>query len=232
MKPKLIKLSRDYLFALQKYLAAASPANLRAGLKLGRRAVSLHLETLELARIHEQAFFKLNTVAPGKKVFERAQAFFTEAIVPIVETHQAAQSSKLILKRLQEMLSRSTLDLAARNRQLKAGIVRRKHAEAAFKKNGEDYARLLKESLQMQDGFRQLTHEVLTAQENERKKISRELQNEVAQTLLGVGFHLHSLKREAAGSEREFKNEIASTQRLVVSSAKSVRMVAKRLGRL
>jgi len=43
----------------------------------------------------------------------------------------------------------------------------------------------LKDSLQLQEELRQLTHQVLAAQEEERKKISHELQDEIAQTLLG-----------------------------------------------
>ena len=103
---------------------------------------------------------------------KRAEIFFTEAITPIVETHRAARQSKIELNRLNETLDRRTAELAATNRQLQRGIVRRKSVEAALKKSGEHYAKLLKDSLQLQEGLRQLTHQVLAAQEDERKKIS------------------------------------------------------------
>ena len=118
-------------------------------------------------------------------MIKRAEIFFTEAITPIVETHRAARQSKIDLGRLNETLTRRTTELAATNRQLQRGIVRRKSVEAALKKSGQHYARLLKDSLQLQEGLRQLTHQVLAAQEEERKKISLELQDEIAQTLLG-----------------------------------------------
>jgi signal transduction histidine kinase len=89
----------------------------------------------------------------------------------------------------------------------------------------------LKESLQLQEGLRQLTHQVLAAQEDERKKISRELQDEIAQTLLGINVRLLSLKQEARTNTKGLKNEIASTQRLVVKSAKSVRRPPVNSGR-
>jgi signal transduction histidine kinase len=73
---------------------------------------------------------------------------------------------------------------------------------------------------------------VLAAQEEERKKISRGLQNEIAQTLLGINVRLFSLKQEARCNTKRLKNEIASTQRLVVKSAKSVRRVAREFGGL
>jgi signal transduction histidine kinase len=113
---------------------------------------------------------------------------------------------------------------------LQRGIIQRKNAESALKRNGEHYTRLLKDSLQLQEGLRQLTHEVLTAQEDERKKISRELQDEVAQTLLGLNVRLLSLKRESRTNTKGLKNEIASTQKLVLKSARSVRRVAREFG--
>jgi len=87
--------------------------------------------------------------------------------------------------------------------------------EAALKKSGIHYSRLLKESLQLQAGLRQLTHEVLASQEEERRKISLELQNEIAQTLLGINVRLLSLKQEAKLNTKGLQNEIANTRQLV-----------------
>ena len=63
----------------------------------------------------------------------------------------------------------------------------------------------------------------MVAQEHERKKISLELQDEIAQTLLGINVRLLTLKQHARNNTNGFKQEIASTQALVVQSAKSVR---------
>jgi signal transduction histidine kinase len=230
MKQKLIRLSQRYLAALRTYLKPGSRIGLLPALRLGRQAVAFGLETLELARIHEQALVTLKLSGSKNGMLNRAEIFFTEAITPIVETHRAARQSKIQLNRLNEMLNLRTVELAATNRQLQRGIVRRKSVEAALKISGEHYAKLLKDSLHLQEGLRQLTHQVLVAQEDERKKISRELQNEIAQTLLGINVRLLSLKQEARSNTKGLKNEIASTQRLVVKSAKSVRRVAREFG--
>jgi two-component system sensor histidine kinase UhpB len=74
-----------------------------------------------------------------------------------------------------------------------------------------------------------MTHRALVAQEDERKKISCELQDEIVQTLLGINVRLLSLKRQARGSAKGLKKEIASTQRLVLRSAQSVRKLAREL---
>ncbi|MGP8198518.1 MAG: histidine kinase [Limisphaerales bacterium] len=232
MKQKLTGLSQQYVTRLQKYLRQGPRADLQPALGLGRRAAALGLETLDLARIHEQAVTTLELASRRNGFIKRAEIFFTEAITPIVETQRAARQNKIDLRRLNERLSRRTLELAATNRQLKRGVVRRKKVEAALKKSGEHYCKLLKNSLQLQAGLRLLTHQVLAAQEDERKKISIELQDEIAQTLLGINVRLVSLKQEARSNSRGLKDEIASTQRLVMKSAKTVRRVAREYGRL
>jgi signal transduction histidine kinase len=227
MKQKQTGLSQRYATALRKHLKAGSRASLQPALGLGRRAVALGLETLELARIHERAITALELASSKNGFLKSAEIFFAEALTPIVETHRAARQSKFDLNRLTLMLSRRTLELAATNRLLKRGVLRRMSVEAALKKSGLHYAKLLKDSLQLQQGLRQLTHQVLVAQEDERKKISHELQAEIAQTLLGINVRLVSLKQEARTNTEGLKNEIASTRRLVVKSAKSVRRVAR-----
>jgi signal transduction histidine kinase len=227
MKQKLIRLSQRYVGALRKHLLRGPRASLRPALGLGRQAATLGLETLDLARIHERALVILKTSGSRNGSAKRGEIFFTEAIIPIVETHRAARQSKFQLDRLNKMLSRRTVELAATNNQLQRGIVRRKNVEAALKKSGEHYTKLLKDSLQLQEGLRQLAHQVMAAQEDERKKISCELQDEIAQTLLGINVRLLSLKQEARSNSKGLKNQIASTQRLLLKSAKSVRQVAR-----
>jgi len=104
--------------------------------------------------------------------------------------------------------------------------------EVALKKSGALYTKLLRDSLRLQKGLRQLTHRMLATQEDERKKISIELQDEIAQTLLGINVRLLSLKQEARSNTKGLKNQIASTQRLVAKSAMSVRKVAREFGSL
>jgi two-component system, NarL family, sensor histidine kinase DegS len=230
MKQKIIRLAQRYVGALRQHLKQGPYASLRPALVLGHRAVALGVETLELARIHERALVTLEEASGKDGIAKRAEIFFIEAIIPIVETHRAARQSKIQLGQLNKMLGQRTVELAATNHQLQRGIFRRKIMETALKNSGEHYAKLLEDSLQLQEGLRQLAHQVLTAQEDERKKISRELQDEIAQTLLGINVRLLALKREARSNTKGLKNEIANTQRLVLKSAKSVRRVAREYG--
>jgi signal transduction histidine kinase len=231
MKNRINGLSQRYVTALRKYLHRGPQAGLQPALRLGQQAVVLGLETLELARMHEQAVATLELSFSKDGIEKRAEVFFTEAMTPIVATHRAARQSKFELKRLNSSLNRRTLELVATNRQLQRGILRRKSVEAALKSSAENYARLLRESLQLQEGLRLLAHRVLASQEEDRKKISLELQNEIAQSLLGINVRLLALKQEARNNTKGLKKEIASTQRLVVKSARSVRRVAREFRR-
>jgi signal transduction histidine kinase len=121
--------------------------------------------------------------------------------------------------------------LVASKRSLKRGIVQRKIAEEALKQSREHYRALLEESLAMQTHLRRLTHQILTAQEAERKEISHGLRDEIAQTLLGVKIRLVTLKRAAKGGTAGLKKEIANTQRLVRKSIQSINQFAHELGK-
>jgi signal transduction histidine kinase len=126
-------------------------------------------------------------------------------------------------------LGERTRELAVAHRQLRQGVGRRKAMAKALAKSGKDRDVRLTESLQLQKRLRQLTHRVIAAQEVERSTISHELQDEIAQTLLGINVRLLSLKQAARSSTQGLKNQIASVQRLVVKSAKSVRQFARKL---
>ena len=105
----------------------------------------------------------------------------------------------------------------------------RKNVADASVSNGKPHAKCLKESLQLQQHLRQLTHQVLVAQEAEREKISQKLRDEIAQTLLGINVRLLLLKQAARSKAKGLKSEIASAQRLVLKSATLVRRLAREL---
>jgi signal transduction histidine kinase len=232
MKRKLTRLSRRYVAALRKHLRQGPRAIPPCGtaLALGRQAAALDLETLDLARIHDGALATLE--APhGKDSFtRRAELFFAEAITPIEETHRAALKAKVRLSRLGRTLDRRTVDLAASHRSLKQGIVHRKLVEQSLKKSGEHSRKLLKESLHLQKHLQRLTHQILSAQEDKRKQISRDLHDEIAQTLLGINVRLLTLKKEAAINASGLKKEIASTRRLVDKSVTIINRFACEFG--
>lgn len=200
-------------------------------LALGQRASGLGLETLDVAKIHERALTALKSPARTSSVIKQAGLFFAETIAPIEETHRAAIQTKARLAQLNKALGRRTVDLAASNRSLKQGVARRKGVEEAVKKSEAHFEALLKESHRLQKHLQQLAHRILLAQEDKRKKISQDLQNEIAQTLLGINVRLLTLKNEAALDAKSLQKEFANTQRLVDKSVESIKRFARAFGR-
>jgi signal transduction histidine kinase len=231
MKAKLTGLSQRYQTALRKHLQQGPRASLQPAHDLGRRAVTLGLETLDVARIHQGALATLEASNSRDGIIKRAEIFFAEAVTPIEKTHCAALKANAHFSQLVKTLNRRTVDLAASNQFLKQGIAQRKTVEQALKKSAGHYARLLKKSCRLQKHLRYLTHQILSAQEEERKKISRDLHDEVAQTLLGINVRLLTLKKEAAVNTEGLKKEIASTQRLVKQSVKTMNRFAREFGK-
>jgi signal transduction histidine kinase len=232
MKHQLIRLSHRYVAALRTHLKVGRRAAASDGmaLTLGREAVALGLDTLDLARIHVHALVRLELARGQSVLIKRAELFFAATLTPIEETHRAAKQSKIQLLRLNQTLSRRTEQLAASELQLKRGGIRRQLLEDICENGDKRHDTSLEESLQLQKRLRQLTHKVLAAQENERHKISHELQDEIAQTLLGINVRLLSLQQDAQGNLKGLQHEISSTQRLVAKSARSVRKFARELG--
>ena len=183
-----------------------------------------------MARIHEDALATLEASGSRDGFIKRTEIFFAEAITPIEKTHRAALKANVRLGQLRQTLGRRTADLAASHRFLKQDVVRRKAAEQALKKSGEHSKKLLKESRRLEKHLQRLTHRILSAQEDKRKKISLNLHDEIAQTLLGINVRLLTLKREAAIGVGGLKKEIASTQRLVDKSVKSIKRFAREFG--
>jgi signal transduction histidine kinase len=232
MRRRLFKLSRQYQSALQKYLSKQSSADLHMARELGRRSVALGLETLDLALVHEQTLVTLVvgcSVGARDRLIKRAGGFFAEAITPIEDTHRAALEASVRLGLLNRALLHRSADLATSNRELKGEIVGRKRVEGALRKSERHYVRLLEQSRHMQEQMRSLSRQLLSAQEEERKKISRELHDEIAQTLSGINVQLATLKREATVNVKGLQKKIAFAQRMVEKSVAIVHRFAREL---
>jgi PAS domain S-box-containing protein len=135
-----------------------------------------------------------------------------------ITEHKAAEESR----RRVEML-------AASNRKLEKAIERRQAVEQALKKSEQHQRQLLDHSRHMQERLRQLSRQILLTQEEERREISRELHDVIAQTLTGINVRLAALAKEAAHNTKGLDRNIARTQRLVEKSVDIVHQFAREL---
>ena len=233
MGRKLNGLAQRYVAALRKHLKQGPQASLQPAQGLGRRAMALGLETLDLARFHERALITLvlPDYSPGTRdaMVRRAGTFFAEAITPIEKTHRTAQEDNEQLVQLNQALHRRSVDLIASNRQLQQEILQRKSVEESLRKSKQHYSWLLEQSRHMQEQLRLLSRQLLSAQEEERKMISRELHDQIAQTLTGINIQLATLKVEAAVNVKGLQKKITRTQRMVEKSVDIVHRFAREL---
>src|SRR5450432_573761 len=118
-------------------------------------------------------------------------------------------------RRFAEAAQRRMDVMTASNRKLEQEIIRRKTLEQALKLSEQQ--------------SRQLSHEILLAQEKERKRISRELHDTVLQTLVGISVHLASLTPKPADNSTSLRRKIAQTQLLVDKSLAMVHRFAVEL---
>ena len=119
--------------------------------------------------------------------------------------------------------------LAASNRKLEQEIVRRQVVEKSLKQSEQHSRQLLEQSRQMQEQLRRLSRQLLSAQEEERKKISRELHDVIAQTLTSISVRLAALTKTAVLNTGGLERTIARTQQLVEHSVNIVHQFAREL---
>jgi len=228
------RLAARYLTTLRTHLGQNGRGNNGDHAQdLGRAAVAAGLAPLDLAVMHEKAVATLaasHDFANGRNgFFKRKGYFFTQALIPLEAAHRATRETNRDLQQRNQTLRRLTLALSRGNRRLQREIARRQAGEAALKKGREQYRALFLESQVMQKKLRQLTRQIITAQEEERKMISRELHDDVVQTLVGINVELSALSKGASVGLNAMKAKIARTQRLVENSVNEVHRFAREL---
>jgi len=132
------------------------------------------------------------------------------------------------LKQAEEIQRHLTM-MTETNQTLQKEIIRRKAVEKDLKQSEQKTRLLLEHSCDMQEQLRQLSRRVLTVQEEERKRISRELHDEITQALVGINVHLETLSREINVDPIELQKKINRAQKLVEKSVKIAHRFAQEL---
>ncbi|MCF7818585.1 MAG: PAS domain S-box protein [Kiritimatiellales bacterium] len=141
---------------------------------------------------------------------------------------RVAVSDVTTLKKAEEA-QRHLETMTVINQELRWEIVQRQAVEEALRQSETQTLLLLEQSHHMQEQLRMLSRRILLVQEEERKRISRELHDEITQTLIGINVHLETLSREATGNPKELQQKIATTQRLVEKSVEIAHRFAQEL---
>ncbi|MDI1249242.1 MAG: sensor histidine kinase [Lacunisphaera sp.] len=218
--------------ALRAQLRKTGPGNGDRAQGLGRAALASGLATLDFARIHDQAVVTLaasRNFANTRGSIARIGYFFAQALIPLEAAHLATRKTNRRLQQRNAMLRAHTAELARGNRRLKREIKRRKAGEETIRQSSQRYQQLFLESQVMHRKLRQLTRQVFSAQEEERKQLSRELHDGVVQTLVGINVELSALLNGPSIDLHNLKAKITRTRRMVAKSVNTVHRFAREL---
>lgn len=175
---------------------------------IGSKGVTLGLNAIDLAHTHEQALaaqdipFDVGSDLKVRALLSTASKFLLEAMVPFEESH------------IEDLLKVRTLLSAADDK---------------LDEETKSHRRLIDDSHKIYEQLRELSHQFLLALEEERKEISRELHDQVAQILAGINVRLAGLKKASMIDRDTLDEGIAQTQLLVEQSVEAVLSYARTL---
>jgi signal transduction histidine kinase len=227
------QLSQQYMAALRNYLADKNERALHQAYELGRRTIADGLGVIDMAKIHEDVLLAILPTAASTKesvrVAKIAGAFLAESLSPFEMTHRGFQSANQNLRELNETLEERNHQLAVANGKLKQEIAVRKQAEKELRESEDHYRVLLTQARLMQENLRYLSCQILNVQEEERKRISRELHDEVGQALTAVNVNLAMLKKAVRGKSSQLRRKIKDAQMLLEQTMESVHSFSREL---
>ena len=170
----LRELAGRYREALAAYLQGAEESALLAAYEAGREALEDGLDLLDLSALHGQAVASLIESGPPVRaatVARRAGQFFAEALAPYEMVHRGYREANATLRHLSETLEEQ---VARRTRELEESLSTLR---------------------QLHEQRRQLLKHLVTAQEEERRRIAEDIHDDPIQAITAVGMRLELVQR-------------------------------------
>src|ERR1017187_391729 len=174
--------------------------------------LEVRLQHLEIKRLFNQLV--ADEALLQKEISERKQ--IEEAL------HRTQEQLSVHAGQLEGLVAERTSELAAANKQLAVSV-------SCLRKANEEHQALFFESNIMRGKLSQLTRQIIIAQEELRKEISRELHDEVVQALIAINVELSAVGSGPTVSVRTMKKKLAGTQKLVEKSVVEVHRFAREL---
>lgn len=218
-------LARQYAATLERFIANPHEAILAESYELGRAAIAAGLGVLDMTRFHQRALSALRRKGGRAELDAPTQSavdlFLCEALSPFEVIHRGFRETSV---RLQQLIA----TLEERNNELEAEIDEHKRTEQALLASEEHFRRLFKEAEAMQERLRELSKRILNLQEEEWKRISRELHDEVGQSMTAISMKLEMLKHEDVRGA-DFGRNLAATQAQLAATMETVHRFAREL---
>ncbi|MDP2275346.1 MAG: response regulator [Archangium sp.] len=141
---------------------------------------------------------------------------------------ESARANKALLAEVNER-QKAESELQGLNEALQRNVFERTEALESLRRSEQRQNVLLEQSRLMQERLSDLSRQLLQAQEEERRRISGELNELIVQSLAAISQNLTSLRSNAAASPEEIEDRIVQTQRLLGETMDEVRRFASDL---
>jgi signal transduction histidine kinase len=224
MKAGLETFRRRYLAALRRYLKDGTAEHGQAGAELVREALVRGLGERVLVGLHRAA---VTDSVPGRAAPSAAEAaaerFFAASLLPVEEAREAVMADNRKQVGQVAALSRRVGRLEEANRVLAVELEESRAAEKLLRAREAATGVELETARRTRDELRVLTRGLLTVQEEERKRISRELHDVVSQALTAINLRLATLDIQTTGDAEEMHR--------VEAAFEEIDRVARELGR-
>jgi signal transduction histidine kinase len=218
-----------YSGALREHLAQLGKASLKQASALGHAALDGGLEAADLINMHHRALANGVLSDAQHIVYERIisalDSFLIVALLPFrVDGSDPAGAREPEAGNWVQGYEA----LALRNAQLEEELAESQRAETELQERKEHYFQLYQNAREMETSLRELSAQVLSAQEEERKRISRELHDEIGQALTAIDVTIAMLKRQCV-SDPAFQRNVAEAEQLLARTMETVHSFAREL---
>jgi signal transduction histidine kinase len=221
--------SATYHEVLHEHLERPSKGTLERAFALGKAALTEGMEVFDLISLHHRAIAE--GVLPGglstaqvRTVLE-LETFLQEALAPYKMASGGPIGAR---ERRLRMRSEHSSALALRNARLEEVVAIHQRSEAAIRESRDHYVQLYQNARAMEAALRELSAQVLSAQEDERKRISRELYDVIGQALIAVKVTVSMLKVRAA-ADPALHHKVVEAEALLAATMEIVQRFAREL---
>ncbi len=202
------EVANQQAFRTLKHKGSIRYENLPLSSKTGQRLEVEFVSNLYLEQGKEVIQCNIRDITARKQI---------EAALRAAQAQLAAHAQGL-----EKLVIIRTAKVTATNKLLEASV-------KSVSQGREKYRVLFLASQLMQKKLQHLARQILSVQEDERRKISRDLHDEVVQTLVGINVELGALGRASSLGPEALKAKISLTQQLVEKSVTAVHQFAREL---
>jgi signal transduction histidine kinase len=231
MKELLSNAPETYRVALREFLEDPNEGSLQQAYEFGRAALNAGLGVVDVIRLHHQALADGANPCGEKKagfIAPAIESFLLEALAPFEAAYRGFGKVRERLQQINGVLAERNEELARSNAHLEEEIRVRQRAENDLRESKNHYFQLFQQAHTMEGDLRELSTKVLSAQEEERKRISRELHDEIGQALTAVNIAITMLKKQAR-LDQTFELIVAGAEQLLAQSMETVHTFAREL---